>query len=64
MSTPTKKDETISYLSTVSKGEYRDCDICQERYWGSFANRYLREVEIDGGDSFEYRCTSCLRKNQ
>ena len=54
------KEETVSRLSAVPPTSYRDCEVCGERYWGSHAQSYLREVEVDNGDSFEYRCTSCL----
>ena len=50
----------VSRLRHVPDTDYRDCETCDERYWGAHAQSYLREVEIDGGDSFEYRCTACL----
>ena len=49
-----------NWVRNLPKGMFLDCEVCQERYWGSDAAVYLREFVRDDGE-IDILCTHCIR---
>jgi hypothetical protein len=44
--------------------KYEDCEVCGERYWNEFIQRYLTETIVGTGNGFKVitHCKSCKPK--